>query len=248
MTSPEDGHPVSRPGQFASTHWSLIVLARGQPSPEADQALAELCRAYWYPLYVYIRHKVGSADRAEELTQEFFTRLLEKDFLAGVAPEKGRFRAFLLACCNHFLANERDRERARKRGGGATIVSLDFPSAAQRYHQEPAECLTAERLFQRCWALALLDATLEQLRREFHDAGKGPLYEHLKAALVGEHAALSYAEIGAALAMSEAAVKKAAQRLRDRYREVIRARIAATVNGPEMVEEEVRELFAVLAP
>jgi RNA polymerase sigma-70 factor (ECF subfamily) len=153
----------------------------------------------------------------------------------------------LLACCNHFLANQRDHDRARKRGAGQLVLSLDFASAAQRYRQEPADNLTPERLFDRRWALTLLDAVLEQLRRQYHRDGKGPLYEHLKATLVGDQAALSYAEIGAALGMSEAAVKKAAQRLRQRYRAVVGEQVAATVENPELVEAEVRDLFTTLA-
>jgi len=246
MNPAEESNPAPPAGQFASTHWSLIVLARGRPAPEADEALAALCRVYWYPLYVYIRRQVGSADRAEELTQEFFVRLLQSDFLAHVDQARGRFRAFLLACCNHFLANQRDQERAQKRGGGRTILSLDFLSAEHRYQHEPADTLTPERLFDRRWALLLLQATLDRLRQEYHEAGKGPLYEHLKGALVGDPSALAYAEIGAELGMSEAAVKKAAQRLRQRYREVLRAEILATVDGPERVEDEIRDLFNAL--
>jgi RNA polymerase sigma factor (sigma-70 family) len=222
------------------------LLARGQPSPEANEALAALCRTYWYPLYVYIRRRTGSADEAEDLTQEFFTRLLQNDFLASVDRARGRFRAYLLACCNHFLANEHDRARAHKRGGDRATLALDFRSAAERYQHEPADTLTPQRLFDRRWAILLLEATLDRLRREFHEAGKGPLYEHLKGALLGDHAALSYAKIGAELGMTEAAVKKAAQRLKQRYRELLRAEIAATVDGPEQVDDEIRDLFAAL--
>jgi RNA polymerase sigma-70 factor (ECF subfamily) len=234
------------PNPFASTLWSVILRARDRPSPEADEALAALCRTYWYPLYVYLRKQVGSAAEAEDLTQEFFTRFLEKDFLAAVGPEKGKFRAFLLACCKHFLANRRDYQRALKRGGGQTIISIDRTAAEQRYRLEPADTLTPERLFQRRWALTLLDQVLDRLQGEFEKAGKGPLYEHLKGALLGEHAALSYPEIGKAVNLSEAAVKKAAQRLRQRYRELLREHLAALVDSPEAVEEEVRELFAAL--
>jgi RNA polymerase sigma-70 factor (ECF subfamily) len=246
MKPVDEPNPVSPADHFASTHWSLIVLARGRSSPQADEALAALCQAYWYPLYVYIRRRVGSADRAEELTQEFFARLLEKDFLGSVDRARGRFRAFLLACCNHFLSNERDLERAQKRGGGRPVLSLDFPSADQRYRHEPADTLTPERLFDRRWALLLLNATLDRLRLEFDEAGKGKLYEYLKGAILGEPVALSYAQIGAELNMSEAAVKKAAQRLKRRYRELLRAEIAATVDGPGGVDEEIRDLFTAL--
>jgi RNA polymerase sigma-70 factor (ECF subfamily) len=246
MPQPSNVHPGQSACSLPSTLWSFVLHARDRPGPEAGEALGALCQAYWYPLYVYIRRQVGSADQAEDLTQAFFTRLLEKDFLASVDREKGKFRAFLLACCKHFLANERDRQRARKRGGGQPVLSLDRPSVESQYHREPADTLTPELHFQRSWALLLLDQTLERLRAEYHESGKGSLYEHLKAALLGDHAALSYAAIGTAVGMSEAAVKKASQRLRQRYGELLRDRIGATVDGPEAVEEEIRELFAVL--
>jgi RNA polymerase sigma-70 factor (ECF subfamily) len=158
----------------------------------------------------------GAADQAEDLTQEFFARLLEKGFLESVDKAKGRFRAFLLVCCKHFLANARDHARAQKRGGGRVVLSLDFASAAQRYRLEPADTLTPERLFDRRWALTLLDCVLEQLGNEFHDSGKGPLFERLKPTLVGATDAHSFAQIGAQLDLTESAVKKAAQRLRQR--------------------------------
>src|SRR5262249_47503652 len=150
------------------------------------EALAALCRAYWYPLYAFLRREVGSADRAEELTQEFFARLLEKDFLSAVDRARGRFRSFLLACCRHFLSNQRDHDRAEKRGGGRPPVSLDLRGADERYLREPAHGLTAERLFERRWALTLLEQTLERLGAEYRAEGKGALYERLQAALVGD--------------------------------------------------------------
>ena len=240
-----DSNPHSR--AFDSTRWSLVLLARDRASPDADAALEALCATYWYPLYAYIRRQIGSADQAEELTQEFFARFLEKDFLRAADRNKGRFRGFLLACCRHFLANERDRARAQKRGGSRPALSLDFASAAERYRLEPADTMTPERLFERRWALTLLDQVLDQLGREFHKDGKGPLYERLKLTLVGAGDSLSYAAIGAEFGMTEAAVKKAAQRLRQRYRELLRDQIAATVDGPEQVEDEIRALFAVLS-
>jgi RNA polymerase sigma factor (sigma-70 family) len=229
--------------RFASTRWSLVLLAR----EGADSALETLCRAYWYPLYAYIRRQTVSAPEAEDLTQEFFTRLLEKDFLDAVNRDKGRFRAFLLACCKHFLANERDRARAQKRGGGRPVLPLDFASAAERYRLEPAETLTPEKLFDRRWALTLLDSVLDQLGQEFQQSGKGPLFEHLRLTLVGAADAISFVQIGTELGMTEAAVKKAAQRLRRRYRDLLRDQIAATVNDPDEVDDEIRSLFAVLS-
>jgi RNA polymerase sigma-70 factor (ECF subfamily) len=247
MKSPGGCDPVSRRGQFGSTHWSLILQARERHSPEAEDALATLCRAYWYPLYAYIRRRVDSPDLANDLTQEFFARLLEKAFLAKVDPKNGRFRAFLLACCNHFLANERDRERTQKRGGGRTILPLERGLAEERFTREPADSSTPERVFNRRWALTLLDQVLDRLHQEYNETGKGPLYEHLKGVLLGDHAALSHAQIAVAIGMTDGAVKKAAQRLRDRYRQLLRDQIAATVDGPDMVDEEIHDLFAALA-
>jgi RNA polymerase sigma-70 factor (ECF subfamily) len=213
----------------------------------ADSALETLCRTYWYPLYVCIRRQAANAREAEDLTQEFFTRLLEKGFLDALNRDKGRFRAFLLACCKHFLANERDRARAQKRGGGRPVLSLDFASAAERYRLEPTDTLTPERLFERRWALTLLEGVLDQLGREFHFSGKGSLFEYLKPALVGAADALSYAQIASDLGMTEAAVKKAAQRMRRRYRDILREQIAATLRDPGEVDDEIRALFAVLS-
>jgi RNA polymerase sigma-70 factor (ECF subfamily) len=235
-------------GGFASTHWSLVLQARDRASPQADEALAALCRTYWYPLYAFIRRQSRSPADAEELTQEFFARFLEKDFLGTVDRDRGKFRAFLLACCKHFLSNQRDRSRAQKRGGGRTILSLDFRSAAERYRMEPADTLTPEKLFERRYALTLLEKALEELALEYGREGKTELFDRLKGTLVGGSEAVPHAETGRALGLTEAAVKKAAQRLRQRYREILRERIAATVDGPGGIDDEIRSLFAALAP
>src|SRR5262249_12229498 len=159
MPPPPDDAAVPAAGHFATTHWSVVLRAQQRAAPAARDALAALCRVYWYPLYAYVRRRVASADRAEELTQEFFARLLEKNYLDPVEPARGKFRAFLLACCKPFLANERDREHAQKRGGGRAPLPLDFHGAADRYRREPAHEETPEHLFERRWALALLDET-----------------------------------------------------------------------------------------
>jgi DNA-directed RNA polymerase specialized sigma24 family protein len=223
-----------------------VVLAKDRSSPEARAALATLCQTYWPPLFAYIRRQVETTEQAQDLTQEFFTQLLEKDFLRTVDICKGRFRSFLLACCKHFLSNQRDRDRAQKRGGGRAPFPLDFASALERDHFEPSHELTAERVFERRWALTLLDQVLDQLGREWGAEGKGELFEHLKIGLLGAPEALSYPAIGAAVGMSENAVKKAAQRLRHRYRTLLREQIAATVEGPDLVEDEIRQLFVIL--
>jgi RNA polymerase sigma-70 factor (ECF subfamily) len=244
--SPDGSEQPPRPDPFATTQWSLVLLARERASPQAEVALAALCRAYSYPLYAFIRRQVPTTEQAEDLTQEFFARLLEKDFLRTVDRGRGRFRAFLLACCKHFLANERDRTGARKRGGACSILSLDFQSAANRYRHEPADTLTPEKLFERRWALTLLDQALAQLGREFAQSDKSELFERLKGTLVGGPDQPSHAEIGAALGMTEAAVKKAAQRLRERYRSILRELIAATVDNSREIDDEIRTLFTAL--
>jgi RNA polymerase sigma factor (sigma-70 family) len=232
---------------FATTQWSLVLLARERNSPEAEQALALLCQAYWYPLYAFIRRQVPTVQQAEDLTQEFFTRLLEKDFLSSVDRTRGKFRSFLLIACKHFLANERDRAGALKRGGGCTIRPVDFQAAAERYRLEPVDNTTPEKLFERTWALTLLNQALEQLERNYDQAGQGELFKHLRGTLAGGPEQCSLGEIGKLMDMTESAVKKAAQRLRDRYGAVLRQLIAATVEGPGAVDDEVQTLFAALS-
>jgi RNA polymerase sigma-70 factor (ECF subfamily) len=233
-------------GRFATTHWSLVVAAREGARPQAREALAALCGAYWYPLYAFIRRQDYAADQAQDLAQEFFARLLEKDFLQAADPAKGKFRSFLLAACKHFLANERDRTHAQKRGGDRTFLPIDFDSAEGRYSREPSHALTPERLFERRWALTLLDQVLAQLGEEFRQSDKGLLFEHLKVFLTGEKDTLSYRQVADELGLTEGAVKVAVHRLRGRYRELLCAEIARTVDDPGRVEDEIRDLFAAL--
>jgi RNA polymerase sigma-70 factor (ECF subfamily) len=232
--------------QFATTHWSLILAARDRAEPGADDALGSLCRQYWYPLYAYVRRRGHNADEAHDLTQEFFARLLEKDILADVDRGKGKFRSFLLATCNHFLANEYDRARARKRGGGRRMFSLDAADAEGRYLAEPADGLTPEKLFERRWALALLQLVMMRLRDEFESKAKGRLFDRLRGFLVGDKGT-GYRAAADELGLSEGAVKVAVHRLRQRYRQLLHQEIVRTVAAPEEVEEEVRSLFAAVA-
>jgi RNA polymerase sigma-70 factor (ECF subfamily) len=232
---------------FATTRWSLVAAARDRSLPGARHALAELCRAYWYPVYAYVRRRGHDHDRAQDLTQEFFARLLETDGLAGVDPDKGSFRSYLLAACQHFLANQHDRECAQKRGGDRSFVPLDFDAAAGRWGREPAHAETPERLFERGWALALLEQVLGRLRSEYELAGRGPLFDLLKGRLTGT-AATAHAVVAADLGLSEGAVKVAVHRLRKRYGELLRDEIAQTLGDPALVEDEIRALFAALAP
>jgi RNA polymerase sigma-70 factor (ECF subfamily) len=232
--------------RFATTHWSVVLAARDRAAPQSREALAALCAAYWYPLYAYIRRRGHDADQAQDLTQEFFARLLEKDYLQVVDRAKGKFRSFLLAACQHFLCNEYDRARARKRGGGRASISLDFQAAEGRYGLEPAHSLTPEKLFERRWALTLLDQVLGRLRDEMIHAGREKLFETLKVVLMGEKASIPYRQLAKELDLSEGSIKVAVHRLRKRYRELLREEIERTLDESVQVEEEIRDLFAAL--
>jgi RNA polymerase sigma-70 factor (ECF subfamily) len=242
----DQGPTPGSEGRFTTTRWSLIAVARDAGSPEARQALAELCQSYWYPIYAYIRRSGHAVDSAQDLTQEFFAAWLERDLLGSVAPSKGRFRSFLLAACKHFLANYRRREQALKRGSGASLISLDFRGAEGRYVREPSHALTAERLFERRWALTLLDNVLGRLGGEMKRAGKKPLFDRLGPALLGSGESAPYARVAHELEMSEGSVKVAAHRLRARFRALLAEEVSATVADPDDIGAEVRDLFAAL--
>ena len=236
--------PVAARG-FATTRWSLIVAARGPDAPLAHEALSHLCEAYWYPLYAYIRRRGYSADDAHDLTQEFFARLLERDFFGAADPAKGRFRAFLLASCKHFLANEHDHAVAQKRGG-RPVTSLHPANAEGRYSREPSHDATAEKLFERRWAVTLIDRALARLREEFVARGKETQFDRLRVFLVGDQNQATQRTAAVELGMSAGAVKVAVHRMRLRYRELLREEIGHTVEGPEQIDEEIRDLFAAL--
>jgi RNA polymerase sigma-70 factor (ECF subfamily) len=236
----------SEKSDFLTTQWSVILAAGSPESPDAPAALAALCQAYWFPLYSFVRRQGFDADRAEDLTQEFFARLVEKDFLKSVDRDKGKFRSFLLACLRHFLANERDRPRTQKRGSGRTPVSLDFMDAETRYRLEPSHSLTAEKLYERQWAVTLLAQVLNRLQEEWAAARRGPLFEALKVFLTGEQVEATYQQIGRPFRLSAGAVKVAVHRLRGRYRELLREEIGRLVSDPAEVDAEIRELFAAL--
>jgi RNA polymerase sigma-70 factor (ECF subfamily) len=248
-------HPATSPSAeargrqaaFITTHWSVVLAARRSDTTRAQAALARLCQAYWYPLYAYVRRRGYGAHDAQDLTQEFFARLLEQNWLAQADRERGRFRTFLLAALNHFLANEWDKARAKKRGGAVQIVPLQLDTAETRYGQEPADPLTPEQCFERRWALALLDEVLSRLREEHATAGTEGLFDALKPCLVGDRQAQPYAALAAKLGMTEGAVKVAVHRLRQRYRQLLREEIANTVGSRGEVDEEMHHLFSVLA-
>ena len=237
---------ASGPGYFVTTHWS-VVLAAGRNTAHGRDALARLCRTYWYPLYAYVRRQGHGPHDAQDLTQEFFTRLLAQNSLGGVRPQKGRFRSFLLAAMNHFLANQWDRIKAQKRGGGILPISLDAATAETRYRLEPANELSADKIFQRRWALTLLDSVLDQLCALYAAEEKADLFEQLKFCLTGERSRLPYAQLAVRLKMTESAVKVAVHRMRQRYRQTLRREIAHTVSDPAEIDEEIRCLFRVVA-
>jgi len=246
----EQGPPTDGVGaaQFGQTQWSVVLTAAGKKDLAlAEQSLEKLCRVYWLPLYTYIRRQGESPHDAQDLTQEFFARLLEKDFLVSVDQTKGRFRSFLLASLKHFLSNQRDRARAQKRGGGQTLLSLDFSAAESSVGFQPADEQTPEKAFEKRWALTLLEQALARLRKEYSDRGKLELFEQLKTTLTEGRGGVAYVEIAARLEISEASVKMAVLRLKRRYREVVRAEIAETVARESEVEDELREVFRALS-
>ena len=231
---------------FATTHWSVVLAAGQSTDAQASEALEQLCRTYWYPLYAYVRREGSSAADAQDLTQEFFARLLEKHYLAQAAPQKGKFRSFLLAALRHFLSDQRDRARAVKRGGGADCLSLDAQSAEERYRTEPVDRMDAEKIYERRWAMTLLEQALARLRDENVAAGKTELFERLRDFVAGE-SDVSCGEAAAQLALTESAVKSALHRLRQRYRELVREEIAHTVADPAEIDTELRHLIAVMS-
>jgi len=229
---------------FVTTRWSVVLSAKEADPERSSQALETLCRAYWYPLYAFARRSGHAPADAEDLTQGFFARLLQKDYLKSVAREKGRFRSFLLASLKRFMANEWDRQHAQKRGGFAEIVSIDTAAAELRFASDAALNAPPDALFDRQWATTLLEQTLLALQEEYAASGRATLFEHLRPCLARDESALSYAEIATRLNLTEAAVKMAVQRLRARYREILRREIAETVSTEAEIEEELRHLFS----
>jgi DNA-directed RNA polymerase specialized sigma24 family protein len=230
-----------------TTHWSVVLSAQDPHCPRSREALEALCRTCWYPLYSYARRTGHSAPDAEDLTQGFFARLLEKDYLKAAAREKGRFRTFLLVALKRYLANEWDRQHAQKRGGFAPVVMIDNEWAESRFASEPAHNLAPDLIFDRQWAMTLLERTMSQLQQEYVASGRSGLFEHLRSCIAKDESALPYAEIAGRLKLTEAAVKMAVHRLRVRYREILQHEIAQTVSAPEEIEEEIRHLFSAFA-
>ena len=232
---------------FATTRWRIVQSAGRRSSPDSQRALAALCETYWYPLYAYVRRRVADLHEAHDLTQAFFAELLEKNYVAAARPERGRFRSFLLTAFKHFLSRQWEKARAQKRGGGRAPLSLDFGAADSSLRIDAAGGLTPEQFYDQQWAITLLRRIVERLEAESGENGKGAVFTELKGFLVGDHGGTTYAEAAERVGLSEAAVKKAVSRMRQRYRELLREEIAETVAGPEEVEDEIRKLFAALA-
>jgi DNA-directed RNA polymerase specialized sigma24 family protein len=241
--------PPSRPSEawFVTTHWTVVLAARDMGTPQSAEALETLCRTYWYPLYAYVRRQGHVPHDAQDLTQEFFARLLLKGWLEPVALGKGKFRTFLLVVLKRFLADEWDRTQAAKRGGGQIAFSLDAATAEERYRLEPVSGLSAEKIYERRWALTLLEQTMARLEREFVAAGKAGEFDKLKAFLTAAKGEISYSDTAAALDQSEATTRQAVHRLRRRFRQLFREEIAHTVSSPDEIDDEVRHLMGLFA-
>ena len=244
MTNGQIMDTLPGPSRFPTTRWNLVVAAGDLHGKKARSALVSLCENYWYPLYAYLRRRGYPTDQAQDLTQEFFLRVLEGRYLDRADPEKGRFRSFILTSLKFFVADEEDRQRARKRGGGV-LVPFAFSSGEERYQREPAHDETPERIFERRWALSLLDRVVERLRNEFVQHGRPEHFERLKMFLLGPSDA-PYSALAREMNTSEGALKVAIHRIRKRYRELVRQEIADTVADPAEVESELRYLAAVL--
>ncbi len=229
--------------EFMTTRWSLVLAAVAGQAP-SETALASLCQDYWYPLYAFVRRRGFAAHDAQDLTQAFFARVLERRDLAAASPDQGRFRSYLLGALKHFLANEKDKREAAKRGGGRRLVEWDALDAEQRYELEPAGPPDAELLFDRRWAMTLLARAMERLRAEHAARGQADFFERLKGSLTGQEPPRM--ETAAALGMSEGTLKVAVHRLRQNYRECLRGEIAQTVTSMEDVDAEMHHLMAVL--
>ena len=248
--TPSDATSVALPAQmFATTQWTAVLAAGDNSSPEAHEALQQLCTTYWYPLYAYVRRQGRSVEDAQDLTQEFFARLLDRDrkSLRQADPTRGRFRTFLMTSLKNFIINEWSKANRQKRGGGCQTISMDAEETETRFRSEPADERSPDRAFERRWALVLLNRVLDKLQKEYAAAGRGELFDELKSTLTGADNEDSYVEIGQRLGMTEGNIKVAVHRLRGRYRELLREEIARTVDDSTSVDEEMRDLFAALS-
>lgn len=245
-TPPLSGEVARRPA-FVTTHWSVVLSAQDKDSPQSTEALEKLCRAYWYPLYAFVRRQGHGPHDAQDLTQEFFARLLAKNYLNSADREKGRFRSFLLVALKRFLANEWDKARAQKRGGGQPLQPLDTQFAERCYQSEHSLGLPPDVIYERRWAVTILERTLAGLRAESIAQEKLAEFEQLKKFLTADRGEIPYAEVSDALGMAEGAVRVAVHRLRRRFRELFREEIAQTVSASKDIDDEVRHLMRALA-
>ena len=243
----ETNPALAAPPLFLTTRWSVVLAARDPAAPDSARALETLCRTYWYPLYAFVRGSGYSPHDAQDLTQSFFAVLLAKDYLRVVTPEKGRFRTFLRMAVKRFLLNEWERQSSQKRGGGQVLLSLDTELAEQRFQAEPAGPMGPDAIYDRRWALTLLDETITRLAQEYSRAGRAAEFARLKPHLTADRGEIPYADIAAAGQTTEGAARVAIHRLRKRFREVFRAVIADTVAAPEEVDAEVRHVLEVLS-
>jgi len=233
---------------FPSTRWSRVVAAADLAAPDARSALAELCSAYWYPIYAFVRRKGNDAEKSLDLTQSYFARLLEKGVLAAADRRKGRFRSFLRADCEHFLIDQHRREKALERGGGVSLIPIDAQNAEGRYLYEPADAMTPDRLFDRAWAVTLLGRVLDLLGAEYAESGRAEVFAQLKVVLTEGKGAIPAATLAERLGTTEGAVHGAVHRLKKRYRAILQEQIAATLDDPAQIDEEIRDLFEAIRP
>lgn len=250
MTASPQNDPRPAPGgrwNFPTTHWSAVRRA-GEPSAGGSEALAALCQRYWFPVYAYVRREGHDATAAQDLTQEFFARLIAGNDVAAAEPHRGRFRSFLLMVLKRFLVNEWERSRAQKRGGGCETLSIDAVDAEERLRFEPVDGMSADRIFERRWALSVIDCVMDRLRAEegLEGGGGGALFESLRPFLYGDRDSDSQRDIGAKFGLTESAVKARVHRLRRRYRELLREEVKSTVDSPMDVEDELRHLLLAL--
>jgi len=247
---PSESEPAGlgvRPAQFDTTHWSTVLAAGREFSPQAQEALERLCKAYWYPLYVHVRRLGWGPEDAQDLTQQFFARFLERKYLERADPERGRFRSFLLTSLKHFLTDEWEKLRTQKRGGGKQAISWDGIDPEERYRHEPAKDLTPDRIYEKRWAGILLDGVLNQLRVEYEIAGRMAEFDQLRNFVWGDGHTGTYGEVAARMKVEENAVKVAVHRLRKRFREQLRLEVLKTVSSPEEVDAELRHLRSLLS-
>lgn len=247
VTKQQSETALEQARHFRTTHWSVVLAAGQLTAPGATEALEKLCTAYWYPLYAWLRCHGYNLHDAQDLTQAFLVHLLDKDRLQKPTPDKGKFRSFLLASLKNFLTNEWDKTQALKRGAKFTFVSVDEEMGESRFRVEPSHNATPDKAFEQSWAMTLLESVLGQLKKEYARVDKSELFDALQGYLSGDKGAVPYAEMAARLNLTEAALKMSVLRLRRRFGELLRAKIAHTVTRPEEIDEEIRALFAAIS-